>query len=55
MYIYIYISIQPYELVALSLINNAVETMLHNIVGPTMLLTHDNKVVQALFMQATTL
>ena len=36
------------SLVALSLLNNIVETILRNILGPTMLLTHDNNVVQAL-------
>ena len=39
------------NLVTSSLLNNIVEAMLNNIVGPTMLLTHDNNVVQALFKQ----
>ena len=37
--------------VASSLLNNIVETMLKNIVGPTMSLTHDTNVVQTLFRQ----
>ena len=36
-----------------TLLNNVVETLLNNIVGPTMLLTHDNNVVRALFRQRT--
>ena len=32
------------NIVASSLLNNIVETMLNNIVGPAMLLTHDNNV-----------
>ena len=39
------------NLVTSSLPNNIVETILNNIIGPTMLLTHDNNVVQALFRQ----
>ena len=38
------------NLVTSSLMNNIVETSVNNIVGPTNLLTHDNIVVQALFM-----
>ena len=41
------------NLVALSLLNNIVETMLNSIVGP-MFLTYDNNVVEAI-VQATTL
>ena len=33
------------------MLNNIVETMLNNIVGPTMLLAHDNNVIQALFRE----
>ena len=39
------------NLVASSLLNNIVETMLNNIVGPTMLLAHDNNVIQVLHKQ----
>ena len=37
--------------VASSLLNNILETMMNNIVGPTMLLMHDNNIVQALSRQ----
>ena len=33
------------------LLNNIIETRMNDIAGPTMLLTHDNNVVQALFRQ----